>query len=163
VPRAAVRALAVAHGTTIRPAICSRSDHIRRNFETRPNFSSSRLPIILTNGCIGPGNSIQEIADDNSRARQSRGNHDPAALEVVDGFLLDVPVIRIELRQPIFERVNVVEFEFTLSDHLYAFHDFDEPPSRLELFVAKEERFLPLGEHQLFRLRLAIPNNENLP
>ena len=82
-------------------------------------------------------------------------------LKLLADFLLDMPVVGIELAQSAFECVDVIELELWLADQLNAFHNFYQPASSLKSFLAKEERLLPLRKHKLFRLRLSIPNNED--
>jgi len=60
----------------------------------------------------------------------------PQHLKLLADFLLDVSVVGIELAQSAFERVDVVEFEFWLSNQFDAFHDFYQPAPSLDSFIA---------------------------
>jgi hypothetical protein len=72
-----------------------------------------------------------------------------------------VSIVRIEIAQRAFESVDVLKLEFRPADGLHAFHDLDQPASRIRRFVAQEARLAPLSEHFVLRLNLAVANDED--
>ena len=87
----------------------------------------------------------------------------PEHLKLLTDFLPDVPVVGIKLAQPALERVDIIELEFRSADHFDAFHDLYQPAACFVSFLAQEQRFPPLCEHELFRLNLSVANDEDLP
>jgi hypothetical protein len=77
-------------------------------------------------------------------------------LELLPYLLPDMSVLWIKPAQGSFEGVNIIKLKFLLSDVFDTLHDFDQPAPCLDSLISKEQSFLPLTKHKLFRLQSPI-------
>src|SRR6185437_1689535 len=83
-------------------------------------------------------------------------------LKLLANLRLHVLVTGIEVAQMSLECIDFVESEFALPKRLHAFHDIEQPTSRLKRFASEKERFLPFLENRFLRANNAVLHNVNL-
>jgi hypothetical protein len=87
-------------------------------------------------------NSMRFIALGSQTIISARNEIDKSAitqiLELLTYLRLDVLVAGIEIAEMAFERVNVIEREVALAKRLHAFHDVEQPTTRLRRFISEK-------------------------
>jgi hypothetical protein len=71
-------------------------------------------------------------------------------LKLLTNLRLHIVVAWIDLAQPLFKGVDVINIKFSLPNKLDALHHFDKPAPGFTVGVTKKCRFLPLGEYGIF-------------
>src|SRR6202035_5396147 len=61
-----------------------------------------------------------------------------------------------------FEGVDLVEAEVALAERLHAFHDVEQPATRLRRFIPEEQRLLPIRKHEFLGANEAVPDDVNV-
>jgi len=64
-------------------------------------------------------------------------------LKLLADFIFYVFVVWKNATETFFKCINFIQVEFRLADRINAFHDFDEPASRIRPFIPKEKCSLP--------------------
>src|SRR5258708_24212040 len=74
----------------------------------------------------------------------------------------DVLVAGIKIAKLPLERVDLVEREVAFAERLHAFHDVEQPATRLRRFTSEEKRLLPFRKAELLGANEAVLHDMNL-
>jgi hypothetical protein len=82
-------------------------------------------------------------------------------LKLLSYLRFDVVIAWVKLGKHRFKCVNLLDFEFSLTENVNAFHHFDQPSARFGRLSAKKKRLPPLFQHVFPRNHDAALDNVN--
>src|SRR5580692_4732252 len=83
-------------------------------------------------------------------------------LQLLAYLRFDVLVAGIEFAEVPLEGVDLVQGEVALAERVNAFHDVEQPATRLRRFIPEEQRLLPIGKDEFLSANEAVPDDVNL-